>query len=175
MEGHFYQERDLAEEETSAQKPSYSGDEALLIENHTNHKRKYCQTEHNSRTKLHVTTADIKLSEHNTTNDLINQSQSKSVVPVIQKSVICGGMGKQNTMHVSKIVKGKSSLSPKAEGANHQAATVSKPPGSFHRISECPICSEVCVNHLHYGGISCYSCKAFFRRSVTAPSEKIKR
>ena len=30
---------------------------------------------------------------------------------------------------------------------------------NYHKISECPICSEVCVNHLHYGGISCYSCK----------------
>lgn len=43
------------------------------------------------------------------------------------------------------------------------------------KISECPICSEVCVNHLHYGGISCYSCKAFFRRSVTAPRKKMIR
>jgi len=46
---------------------------------------------------------------------------------------------------------------------------------NYHKISECPICSEVCVNHLHYGGISCYSCKAFFRRSVTSPSKKTSR
>ena len=39
---------------------------------------------------------------------------------------------------------------------------------------ECPICSEVAIDHLHYGGIGCYSCKAFFRRSVVKPPKKSK-
>ena len=33
--------------------------------------------------------------------------------------------------------------------------------------SECPIChSEMDKARIHYGGISCYSCRAFFRRST---------
>jgi len=46
---------------------------------------------------------------------------------------------------------------------------------SLNRLTECPICHEICVDHLHYGGISCYSCKAFFRRTVTCPSKKTSR
>ena len=33
------------------------------------------------------------------------------------------------------------------------------------RIS-CPVCSDTAVPHFHYGGMCCYSCKAFFRRVV---------
>ena len=31
---------------------------------------------------------------------------------------------------------------------------------------ECPICGEMTSDHLHYGGLACPSCKAFFRRTV---------
>ena len=33
------------------------------------------------------------------------------------------------------------------------------------RIS-CPGCGDTAVAHFHYGGMCCYSCKAFFRRVV---------
>ena len=33
------------------------------------------------------------------------------------------------------------------------------------RIS-CPVCGDTAVPHFHYGGMCCYSCKAFFRRVV---------
>ena len=33
------------------------------------------------------------------------------------------------------------------------------------RIS-CPVCGDTAVAHFHYGGMCCYSCKAFFRRVV---------
>lgn len=39
----------------------------------------------------------------------------------------------------------------------------------------CPICSELTTNHLHYGGVSCISCKAFFRRAVTNKEKKEER
>ena len=34
------------------------------------------------------------------------------------------------------------------------------------RVS-CPICLDSTLNHSHYGGVCCFSCKAFFRRIVT--------
>ena len=30
----------------------------------------------------------------------------------------------------------------------------------------CPVCGDTAVAHFHYGGMCCYSCKAFFRRVV---------
>jgi hypothetical protein len=30
--------------------------------------------------------------------------------------------------------------------------------------SECSVCGSPAAAHLHYGAISCYSCRAFFRR-----------
>ena len=40
---------------------------------------------------------------------------------------------------------------------------------------ECPVCGELTVNHSHYGGVVCDSCKAFFRRTVVNPSKKSER
>ena len=31
---------------------------------------------------------------------------------------------------------------------------------------DCPVCGDDAVAHFHYGGMCCYSCKAFFRRVV---------
>jgi len=31
---------------------------------------------------------------------------------------------------------------------------------------DCPVCRDTAVAHFHYGGMCCYSCKAFFRRVV---------
>ena len=30
--------------------------------------------------------------------------------------------------------------------------------------AECSVCSSPAAAHLHYGAVSCYSCRAFFRR-----------
>ena len=31
---------------------------------------------------------------------------------------------------------------------------------------ECPVCGEVTMDVVHYGGLACTSCRAFFRRTV---------
>ena len=36
----------------------------------------------------------------------------------------------------------------------------------FIRIVTCQICGDDANDHDHYGGIACYSCKAFFRRKI---------
>ena len=58
--------------------------------------------------------------------------------------------------------------SPKKENEyceeNVEVKTELSPPA--HNYVECPICGEMTLDHLHYGGLACTSCKAFFRRTV---------
>ena len=37
----------------------------------------------------------------------------------------------------------------------------------FIRKVACQVCGDVANDHVHYGAIVCYSCRAFFRRGVT--------
>ena len=39
-------------------------------------------------------------------------------------------------------------------------------------VSPCHVCGDRAIAHLHYGGICCYSCKAFFRRAVQSGKDK---
>ena len=39
-------------------------------------------------------------------------------------------------------------------------------------VSDCHVCGDRAIAHLHYGGICCYSCKAFFRRAVQSGKDK---
>ena len=36
----------------------------------------------------------------------------------------------------------------------------------FIRKVECHVCGDEANDHVHYGAIACYSCRAFFRRGV---------
>ena len=152
----------------------------LLLQDKISHKRKYDLTEDSSSHKMGATLqgepCQTKLSIHGIRSDEIQTSPpcSSTAVQITQNSVICGNRVKQNHSPGLDIGKDEDLWWVKSEGEDHHPAML-KPSSSFHKISECAICSEVCVNHLHYGGISCYSCKAFFRRSVTAPSEKLIR
>jgi len=51
--------------------------------------------------------------------------------------------------------------------------------GSVHLVTmsspTCPVCGDLSTSHRHYGGLSCLSCKAFFRRAVTSTNKKGKR
>jgi len=39
-------------------------------------------------------------------------------------------------------------------------------------VSDCKVCGDKAIAHMHYGGICCYSCKAFFRRAVQSGKDK---
>lgn len=36
------------------------------------------------------------------------------------------------------------------------------------KTASCTVCGDQAAEHLHYGGIACYSCRAFFRRTVNS-------
>ena len=38
----------------------------------------------------------------------------------------------------------------------------------FIRKVECQVCGDTANDHIHYGAIACYSCRAFFRRGVNS-------
>ena len=38
----------------------------------------------------------------------------------------------------------------------------------FIRKVECQVCGDTANDHVHYGAIACYSCRAFFRRGVNS-------
>ena len=40
----------------------------------------------------------------------------------------------------------------------------------FIRKVKCQVCEDVANDHIHYGATTCYSCRAFFRRSITSHS-----
>ena len=37
-------------------------------------------------------------------------------------------------------------------------------------LLSCSVCGDMAPDHMHYGGIACFSCRAFFRRSVDKSS-----
>ena len=45
----------------------------------------------------------------------------------------------------------------------------------FIRCVTCNICSDLANDHDHYGGVCCYSCRAFFRRHTVSTKKKILR
>ena len=61
------------------------------------------------------------------------------------------------------------SLHDKSKEANNNSST--SPPAvpdlaPSKSMIDCPVCGDIAVAHFHYGGMCCYSCKAFFRRVV---------
>jgi hypothetical protein len=40
---------------------------------------------------------------------------------------------------------------------------------------DCPVCGDLAIAHFHYGGMCCYSCKAFFRRVVNTLKVRFRR
>ena len=46
------------------------------------------------------------------------------------------------------------------------AGEVTEESSSSKSTIDCPVCGDIAIAHFHYGGMCCYSCKAFFRRVV---------
>ena len=42
--------------------------------------------------------------------------------------------------------------------------------GSGPSLLPCSVCGDMAPAHMHYGGVACFSCRAFFRRSVDKAS-----
>ena len=54
-----------------------------------------------------------------------------------------------------------------ASANNNKTVTADDIPCPVSRsMIDCPVCGDTAVAHFHYGGMCCYSCKAFFRRVV---------
>ena len=37
---------------------------------------------------------------------------------------------------------------------------------------KCKVCREPAAKHIHYGSVTCFSCRAFFRRSIQNQGER---
>jgi len=53
---------------------------------------------------------------------------------------------------------------------NSNGGKVKKPRKRYDilKTASCSVCGDQAAEHLHYGGIACYSCRAFFRRTVNS-------
>ena len=74
----------------------------------------------------------------------------------------------QNTRKISqnKQKETNNNANNKRDTEQHQDSDVSDLTQSSKSMIDCPVCGDIAVAHFHYGGMCCYSCKAFFRRVV---------
>ena len=49
--------------------------------------------------------------------------------------------------------------------SNNSNKAKRKRPKYIRKVT-CQVCGDVANDHMHYGAITCYSCRAFFRRGV---------
>jgi len=61
-------------------------------------------------------------------------------------------------------------MSDNSGGVGLAGGKVKKPRKRYDilKTASCSVCGDQAAEHLHYGGIACYSCRAFFRRTVNS-------
>jgi hypothetical protein len=62
------------------------------------------------------------------------------------------------------------SLKNAASSAVPESSKAKRKRPKFIRQVTCQVCADVANDHIHYGAIACYSCRAFFRRGVNTNS-----
>ena len=60
----------------------------------------------------------------------------------------------------------EAAMTPDASGGAPRKPKRKRP--KFIRKVECQVCGDEANDHVHYGAIACYSCRAFFRRGVNS-------
>ncbi len=58
------------------------------------------------------------------------------------------------------------SVASAASASNKSPTKPKRKRPKFIRKVTCQVCGDVANDHIHYGAIACYSCRAFFRRGV---------
>jgi len=120
--------------------------------------------------RLHV---DLQKSANKNSMDTSEQSSKTQSKPehCSRISVICANLNKpQSPLDQSSSQSGRESVTSESSSQSE-----TQPAIAYNNTIECPICSAVAVDHLHYGGLACFSCKAFFRRMVVTQSKKSRR
>jgi len=106
-------------------------------------------------------------------NGVSDEHENSEKLPYSRVSVICSN---RNMSMVTQGDRLGDIIEPKIEtqtskhcpqSLKHFSQTLQQSPQSpTSNTIDCPICSALAVDHLHYGGLACFSCKAFFRRVV---------
>ena len=97
-----------------------------------------------------------------------HQNQNVSFQPKIDKV-----MSLQSSQGQPKVVSPPKQKETNNNSNSSNKEKVDSPPDvpdmtgqSTKSMIDCPVCGDIAVAHFHYGGMCCYSCKAFFRRVV---------
>ena len=60
-----------------------------------------------------------------------------------------------------------------AATASAKSSKLGRKRAKFIRKVKCAVCGDLANDHIHYGATTCYSCRAFFRRSVTSGAKYV--
>lgn len=116
-----------------------------------------------------------KLNTHNLPHQELPSPSSSSCSSISDEGMLhAKPKSPKDTMSKSsKKSPSKKSPSPDQEKSEKYGDTGD---GSSEKATiDCPVCGDLAIAHFHYGGMCCYSCKAFFRRVVnTSKAAKYK-
>ena len=78
-----------------------------------------------------------------------------------------GGTLSKDTYGSEQAIQGQSSTLAADHGEKSvETMKVKRKRPKFIRKVTCQVCGDIANDHMHYGAIACYSCRAFFRRGV---------